>query len=65
MFCQQILINVLQKNTAGENRFNVFPISIEFLEDLKYENVFLYDQNLSNMVVVLGWGPWRFYELLS
>lgn len=54
MFCQQILINVLQKNTAGENRFNVFPISIEFLEDLKYENVFLYDQNLSNMVVVLG-----------
>lgn len=55
MFCRQILINALKKNIAEESRFNDFPISIKFLkEELKYENVFLYDQNLFNIVVVLG-----------
>lgn len=39
-----------KKGIAGERRFNDFPISIKCLEeDLKYENVFLYDQSLSNM----------------
>lgn len=55
MFCRQILINALKKSIAEESRFNDFPISIKFLkEELKYENEFLYDQNLFNIVVVLG-----------